>query len=562
MRNRDSLPPGRYRARVKRRQSISDGGQPSVLLTFVVNTKRFQGRRVTGRFWSYVLVERAKTLNEGELVDIDVVGHSSARRRQSTVVKDFRPAGKPTVVTFVSGVVPPDPSSSCGVHHEFGPAAVVTERELDEVEAERVINQQEGFAPPPLPLMASHTLAMLNAQIAHGTPSDHGEQETVEYRHHAHRVSAKHRWTVSMLGGKSARRVLVPADQEFSRLARLGFEARPDSPAYLSAYEYSDDLRLYQQAHSGSVSGYCGITWARRCALNFEGQAGLQDVLQPARSSFTALERLGVARKQILIFFSGQRGIHLMFPSGCVGSVPQTNFEFAVGQLCQVIADQATLMLTPPKAMKTDREAPDEERRGAGDPGNDATWHEAIDWNVYKPNAMLLAPNTRHEETGLYKVRLTPEELETLEPEEIEKLAVAPRLFEPPAWESEPLEVLCELWRYAVAVANSRTFATTSSVDGECWVYADTFDFMHNGAPELTRVKRLFRAAVNLLQVGCSRTVVYQLLSPAALMSGLSSTTTRRQIEDAIAYLRRPRQVVLNAGFLPPIASNHLNGGE
>jgi hypothetical protein len=534
------LPAGTYRARVKSRRTISDRGSHAVEVTFACTAKHLAGRIVSGRFWGHVLIDRARALRQGQLVDVDVITQQSSRGKRFTVVKDFRPAGNPTVVSFVSGICTGATGDSGTVHHEFGPAAVVTEHDQAKLEADMRELRERGIEPPPLPILDSAVLAEINGLIVAGPDP---------------------------VGGKKGLRTLVAADEVFARYARVEASIQPELPAHLSVFEYTDDLALYQRAHGGSVAGYRGIAWGRRCVADFDGPNGLADVLQPARSFATALVRLGIPHEQILTFFSGNRGVHVMFPSGVAGMAPQTNFEFAVGQFCQVIADQATIMLNPHTSSPRSDCRRDEPQGGrmpaeVWDPRDEATWHEPIDWNMYKPNAMLRAPNTRHEETGLYKVLLTLDEFHALDVDAIRQLAAAPRPFDPPAWKTTPLDALCSLYSYAVAFANSRTFAVTQSVDVGNWVYGDTFDFMRNGAPKLTRAKRLFRAAVNLLQVGCSRGAVYQLLSPAALMSGLSPTEISRQIDGAARYLRKPRPVRLDAGFSPPCNPGETNGVE
>ena len=558
--------PGTYRARVRSRRTINERGRTAIELTFAFTEQHLAGQLVTGRFWRQVLLERARALRQGQLVDVDVITKRSRRGEHQTTVRDFRGAGSPTVVSFVGGICTGSGGDSRAVHHEFGPAALCTERDEADLEEQMRALRERGIDPPPLPLLDSDTLADINGLILKGAKRGVSRSDKGKGCAPASSFAAVHSLAMESVGGKKGRRMLVNADDAFAAYASVESSVRPELPAHLSVFQYTDDLVLYQQAHAGSVAGYRGITWARRCVVDFDGQNGLADVLQPARYFVTALVRLGIPQEQILIFYSGNRGVHVMFPSCCAGMAPQTNFEFATGQFNQVIADQATLILSLHPRLGDG--AAQQVRVSAPEcgPRDDATWHEAIDWNMYSPNAMLRAPNTRHEETGLYKVRLTVDEFHSLDIDEIQKIAAAPRPFEPPAWKSPTLEVLGELWSYAVAVANSRTFAVTQSVDAGSWVYGDTFDFMHNGAPELTRAKRLFRAAVNLLQVGCSRKVAYQLLSPAALMSGLGPAETEQQIEGAVAYLRKRRPVRLDAGFAPPgVASDgpsDLNGGK
>ncbi len=539
------MQPGTYRARVKSRRTIRDRGRHAVDVSFACTEKPLAGRPVSGRFFGHVLIERARALHQGQLVDVDVVTRRSTRGKPYTTVKDFRLAGKSTVVTFVNGVCT-EPTG--GIAHEFGPAALVTELSLAELEADRRELREQGIEPPPLPILHSSVLAQIKGLIVTGPKAVRKNDDASHFSVQADKFAADCSRSMLRVGGKKGRRTLVATDEVFAQYARVEPTVQPEMPAHLSVFEYTHDLRVYQQAHGGSVAGYRGVAWCRRCVVDFDGPNSLADVLQPARYFVTALVRLGIPEEQILVFFSGNRGVHVMFPSGVGGMAPRTNFEFATGQFCQVIADQATIMLCSPATALDERCAADASRGSqapavAWDPRDDATWHEAIDWNMYKPNAMLRAPNTRHEETGLYKIVLNFEELHVLDVDAIRQLAAAPRPFDPPAWQSTPLYVLSDLWPYAVAFADSRTFAMTQSIDSGDWVYGDTFDFMHNGAPVLTRAKRLFRAAVNLLQVGCSRGAAYQLLSPAALMCGLSPTEISHQIDGAVSYMRRPRQV-------------------
>lgn len=569
------LPPGTYRARVKQRRSSSDRGRSVVELGFSVAARHFAGQLVTGKFWSRVLIDRALSLHADQLVDIEVVENVSKRGKRFVDVKDFRPAGKPTVVQFVNGVC-----TSTGVFQdsnaaELRPMPLYTDIDKETLELASLEGAAYGVEPTPTPLIDSMVILGLNKILAKvcspEKPSDDGIYEA-----HAKGFGKKYCHSMLVQGAKKGQRRLVPADETFARYARVDATVRADQPAHLSVFEYSDDLVIYQKAHGGSVAMYRGIVWGRRCVCEFDGLDGLADVLDPARYLVAGLVRLGVPREQVLVFYSGNRGLHVMFPSGYAGTAPQTNFEFATGQLCQLLVDQSCIVLGKPPSRRKDDTfqqmldelgLEDTPRPGSKqvhevpyDPRDAATWHQPIDWNMYKPNAMLRAPNTRHEKTGLYKVRLELQELMDLDGEQIKLLAKAPRPFEPPCWESAPQVDLCELWRYAVAVAHSRPLAFDQQIDGEHAVFGDTFDFMQNGAPEGTRANRLFRASVNLLQVSCPRVAVYQLLSPAALLSGMSPADIRAQIDGAVRYLRRPRLV--HQGGTGPGTSNDHQGDE
>lgn len=525
-----------YRARVTRRRTISDRGRSFVELTFALVGRHNEGQLVTGKFWSPVLVQRARSLHENQLVDIDVTTAVSRRGKRFPMVKDFRSTDQPSVVMFVGGVCTSDPANPRMVPHDYAPAAVCTSLDLKELEEQRAALREMGIEPHPLPLLDVKTLAALNAKIARmpvGPLADGPVHDPTAYLE-------EYQWSIFEDGGKSGEQRLVPADETFCRYAAADSGLHLEQPACLSSFRYGEDARLYSRAHNGLVAGYRGITWARWNVVALDGRIALADAIVPVRRLVIALGRLGIPEGQIMVFYAPPHGFHVMFPAAVAGTIPQTNYEYATGQFCQVLVDQAVLMLGTPADFADPRY-------------EDAAWHEAIDWDLYKPNAMLQAPNTRHEGNGLFKVRLDHDELMSLDAEAIQALATAPRPFEVGIQAGglpQTTDVLLsDLWRYAVAVAGSRAFAVEQVVDRGNWVFADTFDYMHNGAPEQTRVPRLFRAALNLLQVGCPRTAVYQLLSPAALMSGLAPAEVARQLEGAIRFMQRPRAVTVAPGF-------------
>lgn len=543
----DYVPPGKYRARLVGRRTDRDGKTAAIELTFEVIDRHLAGRRVAGKFWNRNLVLRANDLTKDQLVDIDVAVRRSQRGKAYVNVIDFRPAGKPTAVTFVNGICSDDCENDHAVRYEYGPAALCTDLDLPELEWELHERDAEGIQVDglPLPLLDSFTLRELNRLIVRGpqvapSPQDHACGDGCGgYSEDALRFAATHGVGILVTGNTAGPWQLVPLDETFARFARADSSVGLHLPARLSVFQYSEDLQSYYSAHGGSVTGYRGVTWARWCIVELNGSDGLMGVLETCRRLVTALGRLGLPEEQILVFYSGDRGVSVMFPSGIAGAVPEPNFEFALGQFCQVIVDQATLMLGKVPAP------------GKPDPADDPGWCEPIDWSVYKPNAMFRAPNTLHEGTGLFKVRIQHDELFARDETGIRLLAKQPRPFEPPSWQTCPKEPLNELWGYALAVAHSRPWAIEQTIGRGSWVYADTFDFMHNGAPKPTGNMRLFRAAVNLLQVGCPRHAVYQLLSPAALMSGLSPAAVDRQLKGAVRYMRKPRQVVMDAAFTP-----------
>lgn len=561
------LPAGRYNARVtKRKTSQAKGGLPTVELTFEVTGTPFAGRSVTGRFCGNVMLERAAVLREKQEVDIDVVLRRDKRGRRFSTVKDFRRAGQPTVVMYVNGVCTTNPANPRQPRCEFGPVSVCTERDHKSLERDRREFLEMGIELPPMPLLDSATLDAITLAIS----DERGPAETLQKAVDSPSFADVYGWSMLVLGGKAGRRMLVAADETFARYARAEKGLRLEAPAHISVFQYSDDLALHQDANAGSVAGYRGIVWGRWFVIELDDHESTTLRLDACRNLVKALQRLGLTDDQIMVFFSGNTGMHVMFPTMVAGTVPRTNYEYACGHFCQMLIDQATRVLAPPPPWKPSSpfsHVIDEMDQGvfAGsglgkqcyDPRSEPTWHEPIDWNMYKPNAMLRAPNTRHEASGLYKIRLDIDELMMLDAEAIRRLAATPRPFEAAGWLVGADADLADFWQYATEVADTRPYAIAQVIDQGNWVFADTFDFLHNGAPEGTRAKRVFRAAVNLLQIGCSREAVYQLLSPAALMSGMTPAETRHQLEGAVRYIQKARPPRRDAVFTPNSGMTH-----
>jgi len=529
----------------RKSSSARDGGKV-IELSFQVAAGRYAGQVVSGRFRNPHQQHRALLLHQGQSVDIDVAAGGAGRTRRPCFVRDFRPAGTPTVAGAVN-------VRECIRHaraqgrqllkkHSYAPAAVFTDRDAADVERHRRELLEEGAELPATPLLSSRTLDEISRLIAEGRPAGPGVHPAGAERSSrgspsdpAAAHAAAYGLLLEVVGGKQGSRTLVPGDDTFARYVRADRALPLTESASLSVFRYGGDLVTYQRAHDReqSLQGYRGMVWAAWFAIDFDGKPDLATVLEPARCTVTALLRLGWPREHVLPFFSGNRGIHLLFRTPVAGTLPQTNYEFAAGQFCQNIVDQAVRLLAPPTPCRPD---------GAlDDPRLDPAWHQTIDWARYRPNAMLRAPNTRHEATGLFKIPLSIDELLTLDAADIQSLAKQPRPVEIAATPVRPVDIVSELWAYACAVADSRTFAMPRSTFGNTWVFQDTFSFMANGAPEGTRVQRLFRAAVNLFEIGCPRTAVFQLLGPAALLSGLDPAETKRQLDGAARYLKQPR---------------------
>jgi hypothetical protein len=327
-------------------------------------------------------------------------------------------------------------------------------------------------------------------------------------------------------GGKQGYRNAEDSES-LQRAYELATAPGMNSETHISAYQYSQDVVSYQASQKGSIAKYRAPVWSRWITIDLDGENGVEDVLELARIIVAALARLGVPEKSLLVFFSGRRGIHIQFPSTLAGARPRLGFEAVAGHFCQLLADLAILACKPSGF--------DEWRDAA------ASFTAApLDWHLYSPNALVRAPNTLHSDSKLFKVRLSLEELLHGSADEIRELAKDIRTYHSPQWRYGVRDLLASCWDMAEKIQAARSKRLESLRDGDRLIFQDTLDFVHHGAPEQTRASRLFRAAMNLLDFHCPRSLLFALLGPPAELSGLSITEIREHLHGAC--LRHERQ--------------------
>jgi len=484
------IQPGRYRAvlieRTKSPSSSSGGTNPSgqshIDLLFELIGSSVPGRRLKHRVWAESPKARARRLKQDQEVVIVVRTVTLDSGKVVNRVIDFHAANEPSVIEAMT---------------DGGGGELVTKRPLVAA-AEPVLPvelwQRLMTAGPPSEAKPGPA-SILAAALPVG--ADAGI-----FKHGFLRVGAKggHREVVdygTTIADYAAHCDLPPG--------------RARSPGYLSVFQYPAEIVAYQREHDGSLKGYRGKCWARWLAVDFDGDGspeGLDRALGDARRFARFLIDRGVPADKVLLFFSGGRGFHLMFPSACCGAGPKVGFEGAAGFFCGEIA----------KLVKG-----------------------TSDESIFKPLAALRAPNTPHDKSGLYKVLLPREELDGLDAARVTELAREPRPFEMPSWRMKPVAVLVDLWLWACHAEGTQTARLTAAIDGERRVHRDTRDFLMHGAPEGQRGTRLFRAATNLLDFDCPEPLLRALLEPAARLSGYPPEEFDAQINGAIAaHERRP----------------------
>lgn len=311
-------------------------------------------------------------------------------------------------------------------------------------------------------------------------------------------------------GDARGERRLVDWRLAFASYASCDPKADPRSEAYLSAFTYGDEFREHLTAN-GTTKGYsgpCGGDWVW---FDIDRETNLDAATGDARRLCAGLvDAYGIDGDELLIFFSGSKGFHAGLPTA-VFSVPEPSLMFhrIARQFAESIAER--LQVT-------------------------------IDRGVYDRVRIFRAPNSRHAKTGLYKRRLSFEELLHLRADRIVALAENPEPFdipEPPLTRPQAVfdwsEVSKAVHRQQTAVRERR------EASGGATLNRLTLEFIRDGAlpggtgndaaQGVGRHRLLFSAAANLAEFGCGFDLAYALLSEAALDSGLPPSEVRRQIE-------------------------------
>lgn len=308
-----------------------------------------------------------------------------------------------------------------------------------------------------------------------------------------------------IVGDCSNERRLIDWQAAFDAYCQCDDRADVNREAYLSAFTFDLAFRWHLEA-TGSTKAYNGECFAMWLWFDIDRERDLEAATSDARRLCAGLcERFKLDGDELLIFYSGSKGFHVGVPTSLWEPEPSATFNQAARRFAETIA----------------------ERTGV-----------AIDTGVYDKVRAFRAPNSRHPKTGLYKRRLTFDELLHLSTAAIKTLAAEPAPFDvskPPGVNSQAVAD----WRQAAEQDGKRTEANKRRrlvLNGSATLNRATLDFIRDGAIAGDRHRLLFSAAVNLAELGCSLALAEALLSDAALDSGLSPSDVRRQIECGVNH--------------------------
>ena len=320
-----------------------------------------------------------------------------------------------------------------------------------------------------------------------------------------------------IVGPCTNERRLVDWQAAFVAYTALDERAEVNREAYLSAFSFGDDFRRHLDA-TGSTKGFDGVCGAEFVWFDIdrEDKQTKQVDLEAARRDSARLclrlvERYSLDDDGPLTFFSGSKGFHIGLPTDLWQPTASLTFHRTTRRLAEGLAAAAQV---------------------------------TIDGGVYDKVRAFRAPNSRHPKTGLHKRPLTLDELTRLSVERIQDLAREPLAFDVPTITTRSeqaaadwLDAVQAVEREAEVIQQRRT-----SGNGSTRLNRSTLDFIRHGAGSGDRHRLLFSAAANLAEFGCPSELVRELLTEAALDSGLAPNEVRRQIDCGLKHHSKGNQ--------------------
>jgi hypothetical protein len=312
-----------------------------------------------------------------------------------------------------------------------------------------------------------------------------------------------------VVGHKANKRRPIRHAAAFAAYAACDPSAEVDREAYLSHFVFGRDFAVYlkREGSEAFYGGPCGAPWLW---WDVDRPGDLGAALRDARRLAGAiLDRYrDLDDDDLLIFLSGGKGVHVGIPA-VWHPEPSPVFNAVAKRFCLDRAEEAKVEVDP---------------------------------MIYSKTRLFRAPNSRHPKTGLYKRRLSLDDLTHLKPEAVVELALSPEPFDIPIGPARCLRAADD-WNEARRAVERRAERHSAARAGNATrLNALTLDFIRNGAQEGERANRLFRASANLAEFDCPAELAHALLTEAALDSGLTPGETRRQIECGLAHARRQRE--------------------
>lgn len=310
-------------------------------------------------------------------------------------------------------------------------------------------------------------------------------------------------------GDLSGPRRLVDYWKALRGYCRVDPGVRPEVPAYLSAFAFGADFRRHLEAtdstrdFSGSV-GVPSVKWD----IDRPGDAAAA-LLDTRRLAAYLLDHYALAPSDLLVGFSGDKGFHVELLVGW-----RVEPDASAHRVCRRFAEKIAAEIGVP-----------------------------IDSSVYDKVRAFRLWNSRHQRTGLYKIRLDAEDLLYMSADWIRGQAGEPIPFELPDPSRCPAAEAD--WRDAeqavLATVQERRARPSGAADAR--INRATLELVTDpvAVTQGTRSTRLFQAAANLAEFGSIDELIHALLTEPALDTGLPPREVKRQIQCGIEFARQHR---------------------
>jgi hypothetical protein len=306
-------------------------------------------------------------------------------------------------------------------------------------------------------------------------------------------------------GAPSSARALVRHAELLAAYADGAVE--DEREAYLSHFAFGPEMQTHYIANRRSVAGFSGPCWCRWLVLDID-RPDLTDALADARRLVTFLhQRYPETEDDMPVWFSGSKGFH-------VAAELAHNPPPAIGfnRVCRTLAEALAA------------------RAGV-----------TIDTAIYDVNHIVRLPNTRHPKTGLFKVRVEPDALFTLDVPGILETAKRPWANGIPA-AGLPAGQLAADWHEAEQLAARQLehrAATRRDYAADARAPRYVVDFLRFGVEQGERHQRLFQCAAWMTEQGAPPSLVSALLTEPGCDVGLTPKDVERQIACGIDHARR-----------------------
>jgi hypothetical protein len=183
-----------------------------------------------------------------------------------------------------------------------------------------------------------------------------------------------------------------PKNRRPARIERLDdtpdLFGTPATEQYHSIYRFDSSIIEHTQ-RTGTIAGYAGACRAVGLHFDFDGATAQADVCRFYESVCTT-DGYGIGIDDIRIFFSGNKGFHVLVHSDEISFLPPTPaIPDQVKKICAALAGQ----------------------------------YQSFDKSVYDKTRLWRMINSRHPKSGLFKIPLFASEIWTHTPERIREIA-------------------------------------------------------------------------------------------------------------------------------------------